>query len=61
MNYDTWKLQSPDECDPRCEHCGASESVRGRGWQPNVCTGECGIIWRDPDAEYEAKRDDAND
>lgn len=58
--YDAWKLMSPEDENPCCEHCGASErsySVR-HGWQPDCCTGECGKGWRDPDAEYEAMRDD---
>jgi hypothetical protein len=56
--YDAWKTMSPDDADPRCEHCGASDHSTAKGWQPDACTGECGIRWRDPDAEYEASRDD---
>lgn len=55
MSYDDWKTHNPD--DDRCEFCGCAPS-RG-GWQPNICTGECGILWRDPDAEYEKMRDEA--
>lgn len=54
--YDAWKTHNPD--DDRCEHCGASPSVRVTGWQPDCCTGKCGVIWRDPDAEYDAMRDE---
>jgi hypothetical protein len=57
--YDSWKLMSPDEERPRCEHCGAPDQAStAKGWQPDCCTGECGIKWRDPDAEYDAMRDD---
>lgn len=59
--YDAWKLRSPDDKNPCCEYCGASEapySDARMGWQPAECTGECGKSWRDPDAEYEARRDD---
>jgi hypothetical protein len=59
--YDDWKTRSPYDEDPRCEYCGASEargSLARQGWQPDECTGECRIRWRDPDAEYEASRDD---
>lgn len=56
--YDAWKTMSPDDADPRCEFCGASDRDANKGWEPNACTGECGIKWRDPDAEYEAARDD---
>ena len=58
MNYDAWKLMSPDDENPRCEFCGASDKQSSRGWQPNNCSGECGVRWRDPDAEYDAKRDE---
>ena len=57
--YDDWKTHNPD--DDRCEHCGADPRVYRAGWQPTPCTGECGTVWRDPDAEYEAARDNAND
>lgn len=53
--YDEWKTRDPDE--GRCEFCGANLRRRD-GWQPDACTGECGRSWRDPDAEYEAMRDD---
>ena len=56
--YDAWKTMSPCDADPRCEHCGASDRATAKGWQPDCCTGKCGICWRDPDAEYEAMRDD---
>ncbi len=56
--YDAWKTMSPDEENPQCEFCGASERETCHGWQPDCCNGECGKIWRDPDAEYEAMRDD---
>ena len=53
--YDEWKTHDPaDDC---CEFCGADPRYC-RGWQPNECTGECGQRFRDPDAEYEAMRDD---
>lgn len=55
-SYDDWKTHNPD--DDRCEHCGAHERECGRGWQPRQCTGECGHVWRDPDAEYERRRDE---
>lgn len=56
--YDNWKLMSPYDENPCCEFCGADERLASKGWQPSCCTGECGIKWRDPDAEYEASRDD---
>ncbi len=50
-NYDTWKTHNPaDDC---CEFCGASPHETRRGWQPEACTGECGRVWRDPDAMHE--------
>ena len=53
--YDAWKTTDPrDYC---CEHCGADPRYC-KGWQPESCTGECGKVWRDPDAEYEAQRDE---
>ena len=52
--YDNWLTHNPD--DDRCEHCGALPSS---GWEPSECTGECGVKWRDPDAEYERRRDEA--
>jgi len=55
--YDEWKTRSPDDENPRCEFCGAYESEVRKGWQPDACTGECGRVWRDPDAEYEASRE----
>lgn len=56
--YDAWKLMSPEDENPQCEFCGASEyEIRG-GWQPKQCDGECGRRWRDPDHELEAMRDD---
>jgi hypothetical protein len=56
--YDDWKTSNPD--DLRCEHCGAGPECLERGWQPDGCNGECGIKWRDPDDERDAKRDDRN-
>lgn len=56
--YDEWKLMSPYDEDPCCEFCGVSDRVTRDGWRPDECTGECRLSWRDPDAEYEAKRDD---
>lgn len=55
--YDAWKT-TPD-AESTCEVCGAGASMFRNGWQPDECTGECGIKWRDPDAEYDAMRDDA--
>ncbi len=52
--YDAWKTTDP--ADGCCEHCGAMPSRKG--WQPDECTGECGIMWRDPDAEYDRMRED---
>lgn len=54
--YDEWKTHNPD--DDRCEFCGAHEREARGGWQPEGCTGECQQEWRDPDAEYDAMRDD---
>lgn len=54
--YDSWKTYDRD-CKSRCEFCGV-EFASLRGWQPDECTGDCKIVWRDPDAEYAAKRDD---
>lgn len=57
MSYDDWKTHNPD--DDRCEHCGAAPwEFRRGGWQPGPCTGECRQQFRDPDAEYEAMRDE---
>lgn len=56
--YDAWKTMSPDDENPCCEFCGASERQCRHGWAPDACTGKCGLSWRDPDAEYEAMRDD---
>ncbi len=56
--YDAWKTASPYDEDERCEFCGSSARESNKGWQPYNCTGECGILWRDPDAEYEAMRDE---
>lgn len=58
MNYDSWKTMSPEDENPCCEHCGVSARIAARGWMPDCCTGECGRCWRDPDAEYEAQRDE---
>jgi hypothetical protein len=55
LGYDAWKLACPYE--KQCEFCGATGNESRKGWQPQVCTGECGIRWRDPDAEYEAMKD----
>lgn len=57
--YDEWKTHNPD--DDRCEFCGANPDDCRAGWQPECCTGECGQGWRDPDAENDARRDDAMD
>jgi hypothetical protein len=54
--YDAWKTASPD--DGYCEFCGAHEREFCGGWQPARCTSECRRGWRDPDAEYEAMRDE---
>lgn len=54
--YDEWKTRDPDE--DRCEFCGADAGACRAGWEPSSCTGECGQQWRDPDAEYERRRDD---
>lgn len=54
--FDDWKTHNPD--DDRCEHCGVHPRECRGGWQPDRCTGECGKTWRDPDAEYEAMRDE---
>ena len=55
-NYDAWRLSNPeDDC---CEFCGASDRVCRSGWQPDECTGECRRGWRDPDYEYEMRRDE---
>jgi len=56
--YDAWKLMSPEDENPCCEFCGALERLSRDGWQPDCCLGDCGIRWRDPDAEYEASRDE---
>jgi len=55
--YDDWKTHDRDA--ERCEYCGVhpTETPRG-GWQPHCCTGQCGLIWKDPDAEYEKMRDE---
>ena len=55
--YDAWKTMSPEDENPRCMYCGAPDRERADGWQPKACTGDCGIVWRDPDAEYEEMRD----
>lgn len=56
--YDSWKTHNP--ADDNCEFCGATPySCRG-GWQPDICTGECDVRWRDPDAEYDRMRDDGD-
>lgn len=55
MSYDDWKCSDP--ADYLCEFCGA-DARRSRGWQPSRCTGECGTVWRDPDAEYDQQRDE---
>ena len=57
--YDAWLTRNPD--DIACEFCGASPYETRCGWQPDICTGECRRTWRDPDAEYEARRDDRDD
>lgn len=54
--YDDWKTHNPaDDC---CEFCGADPRIEGDGWQPRNCTGECRRSFRDPDAEYDAMRDE---
>jgi hypothetical protein len=55
--YDAWKTMSGYDED-HCEFCGVSDRETCKGWQPDRCTGECNTCWRDPDAEYEASRDD---
>ena len=55
--YDAWKTHNHD--DDRCEFCGADPRDCRSGWQPDRCNGECGRGWRDPDAEYDAQRDEA--
>jgi hypothetical protein len=54
--YDNWKTHNPD--DDRCEFCGAHPDESTAGWRPRLCTGECAVIWRDPDYEREQMRDD---
>lgn len=55
--YDDWKTHNPaDDC---CEFCGADPRYCRAGWEPDGCTGECGKVWRDPDAERDRIRDDA--
>jgi hypothetical protein len=54
--YDEWKCHNPD--DDRCEFCGAHPRECRAGWRPDSCNGECGRGWRDPDAEYDAMRDE---
>lgn len=56
--YDDWKTSNPN--DDLCEHCGVHPHDCRDGWQPDACTGECGRIWRDPDAEREELRDSAD-
>lgn len=56
--YDAWKTQGPDE--GLCEFCGVHERACRDGWRPDCCTGECSQSWRDPDAEYEAMRDEGD-
>jgi hypothetical protein len=51
--YDEWKLASPDDENPRCEHCGCS-ALKGDGFRPDACTGECGLAWRDEDEDDDA-------
>jgi hypothetical protein len=55
-SYDDWKTHNPD--DDRCEFCGAHPRECRAGWRPDSCNGECGRGWRDPDAEYDAMRDE---
>lgn len=54
--YDAWKTHNPD--DDCCSYCGAMPWECRAGWQPERCTGQCGIKWRDPDDEYDRMRDD---
>jgi hypothetical protein len=57
--YDKWKTHDPaDDC---CEFCGADPRHNSNGWQPHCCTGECGVRFRDPDAELEERRDRERD
>lgn len=53
--YDSWRTRADDN-DDYCEVCGAYLAGR-EGWGPDECTGECQRGWRDPDYEYEMKRD----
>jgi hypothetical protein len=57
--YDDWKTHNPD--DDRCEFCGAHERECRAGWEPDRCTGKCGHVWRDPDAERDRMIEDAAD
>jgi len=54
--YDDWKTHNPD--DDRCEFCGANPNASKHGWAPDECTGKCDTSWRDPDYEYDRKRDE---
>jgi hypothetical protein len=54
--YDEWKTHNPD--DDCCLFCGANY---WKGWQPERCTGECNIRFRDPDAEYDQMRDERDE
>ena len=56
--YDEWLAHNP--ADDRCEYCGAEPFEVRRGWQPKDCSGECGRAWRDPDDEYDRKRDEGD-
>ena len=39
--YDEWKTHNPsDDC---CDYCGADPRYCRGGWEPNECTGECGL------------------
>jgi hypothetical protein len=53
--YDAWKTHNP--ADDNCEYCGATPFETCKGWEPSCCNGNCGVRWRDPDAEYDAMRD----
>jgi len=54
--YDAWLTHDPD--DDRCEFCGVGNAKCRSGWRPEECTGECRRVWRDPDEEYERRREE---
>jgi hypothetical protein len=55
--YDDWKTHNPD--DDLCEFCGAHFRETRGGWMPVQCTRECDRNWRDPDFEYDRRRDES--